>query len=129
MDRARDGASGQAIVEFALASMVFFLVVFGTVDFGRAVFMHAQLHSAVRDGARYAKLHPTETTAIKNKVIAGASAFDLAASSVTVSCPGGCSGSSAQVTVTANAPFRAITQDFLGIAPITMRASATAGTE
>jgi Flp pilus assembly protein TadG len=125
----RDGASGQAIVEFALASLAFFLVVFGTVDFGRAIFMYSQLHSAVRDGARYGKLHPTDSTAIKNTVVAGASAFDLTDSNVTVSCPGGCSGSSSQVTVTANAPFTAITQDFLGIAPITMSVSATAGTE
>ena len=45
-------ASGQATVEFGIASVVFFMIVFGTVDFGRSIFLNAQLHSAVRDAAR-----------------------------------------------------------------------------
>ena len=31
--------SGQAIVEFAFVSVAFFMIVFGTIDFGRAVYM------------------------------------------------------------------------------------------
>jgi Flp pilus assembly protein TadG len=125
----RQSASGQAIVEFAIASLAFFLMVFGTLDFGRSIYMYSQLHNAVRDGARYGKLYPTDSTTIMNKVIAGASSFNLTTSNVTVSCTGGCSSTSTQITVSASAQFTAITQGFLGISPITMNGSATAGPE
>jgi Flp pilus assembly protein TadG len=125
----RQTMAGQAIVEFAIASVAFFLIVFGTIDFGRAIYMYSQLHNAVREGARYGKLHPTDATTIKNKVIASASSFDLNTSNITVSCSGGCSSSSTQITVAASASFSAITQNFLGLAPITMNVSATVGTE
>jgi len=129
MPARRQSTSGQAIVEFAIASVAFFMIVFGTLDFGRAIYMYSQLHSAVREGARYGKLYPTDTTTIKNKVINSATAFDLGTSDVSVTCSGGCSSSSTEITVAASAPFSAITQDFLGISPITMSVSATAGTE
>jgi Flp pilus assembly protein TadG len=125
----RRSASGQAIVEFAIASVAFFLIVFGTLDFGRAIYMYSQLHNAVREGARYGKLYPADTSTIKSKVIAGANAFDLDTSDVTVTCTGGCTSSSTEITVEASAPFSAITQEFLGLSPITMSASATASTE
>jgi Flp pilus assembly protein TadG len=129
-DKGGEGsARGQAIVEFAIVSVAFFLMVFGTIDFGRAIYMYSQLHNAVREGARYGKLYPTATTTIKNKVIADATAFDLGTSDVTVSCAGSCTSTSTAITVAASASFSAITQEFLGIAPITMTASATDGTE
>jgi Flp pilus assembly protein TadG len=129
MGARRQSTSGQAIVEFAIASLAFFLIVFGTLDFGRSIYMYSQLHNAVRDGARYGKLYPTDSSTIKSKVIANATSFNLTTSDVAVSCPGGCSSSSSEITVTASAPFTAITQSFLGISPITMSVSATAGTE
>ena len=48
---------GQAIVEFAFASIIFLLIVFGTIDFGRAIFIAGDLHNAAREGARYGKVH------------------------------------------------------------------------
>jgi Flp pilus assembly protein TadG len=125
----RQSTSGQAIVEFAIASVAFFLMVFGTLDFGRAIYMYSQLHNAVREGARYGKLYPTDTTTIQNKVIDSASSFDLTTSDVTVSCSGTCSSTSTEITVAASAEFTAITQDFLGISPVTMNVSATVATE
>jgi Flp pilus assembly protein TadG len=126
----RDAPSGQAIVEFALVSLLFFSMIFGTIDFGRAIYLSNQLHNAVRDGARYGKLYPAETSTIKSTVVAKANGFSLTASNVTVTCvPSPCSASSTRVTVSASAPFTAITQTLLGISPITMKVSSSVNVE
>ncbi|MBN9011819.1 MAG: pilus assembly protein [Rhizobiales bacterium] len=119
-------ASGQSTVEFALCSLVFLMIVFGTIDFGRAIFTQAQLANAVREGARYAKVHPT--------------ALSTASSTVTTKGPGGttvtvmsCSPSpcatGSTVTVTATVGFSAFTQKLLGIGPITLSSTSKVGVE
>lgn len=45
---------GQAVVEFAVAAPLLFLMLWGMIDFGRAYFQYISLVNAVRDGARYA---------------------------------------------------------------------------
>lgn len=118
---------GQAIVEFAIAGTTFFLIVFGTIDFGRVVFMYAGLQNAVREGARYGQIHCTSTAPIiavvKNKSVG----LDLsAANAVTVTgVKANCAPPTDKITVNGRAPFRAVTQTFLGIAPITLKASST----
>ncbi|HEY7029710.1 MAG TPA: TadE/TadG family type IV pilus assembly protein [Thermomicrobiales bacterium] len=125
----REASSGQAIVEFAIVSVAFFMMVFGTIDFGRAVYMYSQLHNAVREGARYGKMNPADTDGIKTKVIDYASALDISDDNITVSCTGGCYAGCSDVTVSADTDFSAITQDLLGIGPITMSSSAKVTTE
>ncbi len=131
----RKEASGQAIVEFAIVSMAFFMMVFGTIDFGRAVYMYSQLHNAVQVGARVGKTDPVGHAAIQTKVIDVASSFDLSTGDVTVTCyksdgtvTDQCSTCS-KVQVDATAEFTAITQDFLGISPITLTALSRVATE
>ena len=131
----RNESSGQAIVEFAIVSIAFFLMVFGTIDFGRAIYMYSQLHNAVQDGARIGKTNPAGHSEIEAKVIDGASSFDLTTDDVTVTCytsngtlTDQCSTSS-KVQVEATAEFTAITQDFLGISPITLTATSRVATE
>ncbi|MER3486265.1 MAG: hypothetical protein C4345_10120, partial [Chloroflexota bacterium] len=58
----RQRREGQATVEFALVSLLFFAIVFGTVDFGRAIFLKSQLENAVRDAAREGKVGFTNGT-------------------------------------------------------------------
>lgn len=115
---------GQAVVEFAIAGIVFFLIVFGTVDFGRAIFMHSELTNAVREGARYAQVRPTQTAGIKDAVVNKSPGLGVTAADVSVSCfPAGCKPGGT-VRVTATMQFRAVTQSLLGIQPLTLRASA-----
>ena len=45
---------GAATVEFALVLPVFFIVVFGMIDFGRAMMMSQVVQNASREGARLA---------------------------------------------------------------------------
>ena len=48
---------GQALVEFVLVAPIFFFLVFGLIELGRAVYYIQILDSAARDGARYAIVH------------------------------------------------------------------------
>ena len=50
----RAGERGQALVEFALVSIVFFLLVFGIFDFARLFQSWVTVQHAAREGARYA---------------------------------------------------------------------------
>jgi hypothetical protein len=47
---------GQALVEFALVSPLFLLVVFSAIDIGRLLYAYTAISSAARDGARTASL-------------------------------------------------------------------------
>lgn len=113
---------GQAIVEFALASLVFLMIVFGTIDLGRAVFTAVTLHNAVREGARYGKVNPTQTGSIQSVVSNSVSKTGSSTSSVSVSCGGGCTSGNT-MTVSASISFQAITQNLLGISPFTLSSS------
>lgn len=119
---------GQGVVEFALASMVFLLIVFGTIDFGRAIFISAELHNAVREGTKVGRLDPTNTAAIKTAVVDHASGSGLTPGAVTVSCDGTCTTGN-KITVSASVEFQAVTQGFLGISPITLRSSSSVDIE
>src|SRR3989337_1406071 len=50
----RHGERGQSIVEFAFGSLVFFLLVFGIIDFSRFFQSWVTVQHAAREGARYA---------------------------------------------------------------------------
>ena len=53
----RHGQRGQATAEFALAATLALVLLFGTVDFGRAMFTYDNLGNLARLGARYAMVH------------------------------------------------------------------------
>src|SRR5512141_953817 len=57
----RKGEQGTTMAEFALISAVFFMIIFGIIEFGRLLYTHNALTDAARRGARYAVLHH-ETT-------------------------------------------------------------------
>src|SRR2546423_7214061 len=44
--------SGQSMVEFAVLAPVFFLLLLGTIDLGRAVYTYNAISNAAREGAR-----------------------------------------------------------------------------
>ena len=45
------------MAEFAIISVVFFMIIFGIIEFGRLFYTHNALTDAARRGARYAVLH------------------------------------------------------------------------
>jgi Flp pilus assembly protein TadG len=48
---------GQALVEFALASVIFFATVFGTLEFGLAIWRYNMVSNLAQEGARWASVH------------------------------------------------------------------------
>lgn len=118
---------GQALVEFALASLLFLVIVFGTLDLGRAIYQYAQVHNAVREGARVAKVKPTDTAAIKDRVLATSTGLGLSADSINVSGGGGKPGDMVRVTVTYR--FTLITGALLDVEVPPLDASAAVAIE
>ena len=53
----RERSRGQAMVEFALAVPILFVLFFGVIEMGRFVFYYETLNHAAREGARYAIVH------------------------------------------------------------------------
>ena len=45
---------GQSLVEFALVSPIFLLMLFGTIEMGRLMWVNHELTNATREGARWA---------------------------------------------------------------------------
>lgn len=60
---------GQSLVEFALVIPVVVFAITVFLDLGRAVFGYTSLSNAVREGTRYAIVHPLESPADINAVI------------------------------------------------------------
>jgi Flp pilus assembly protein TadG len=143
--RSNGASEGVAIVEFAIVSIVFLMIVFGTIDFGRAIYLKSQLTEATRDAAREVRARTangnacgdTIQSALNNRVRNWKSGDDnggcnpaenprpgLGSTTVTYSCSPSCA-SGGRLTVTAQLPFAAFTQQFLGISPITLRSTAS----
>ena len=53
---------GQALVETSLALIVLFIMIFGAIDAGRAVWNYNTLAQATREGTRYAIVHGANAT-------------------------------------------------------------------
>ncbi|MGH9943141.1 MAG: TadE/TadG family type IV pilus assembly protein [Pyrinomonadaceae bacterium] len=57
----QQGERGAYLVEFAVASLVFFLMLFGVMEFGRAIWAYNSMAHAAREGARYAIVRGSES--------------------------------------------------------------------
>jgi Flp pilus assembly protein TadG len=62
MSVARRGERGQTLVEFAISSAVFFMIIFGIMQFGLAVWNYNMLSSLAQDGARWASVRGATAT-------------------------------------------------------------------
>lgn len=139
--RSRRGEHGQALVEFSLVSIVFFLLIFGMVDVGRAVWNYNTLAQATREGARYAIVHgsdsadpsgpggdhytaPDTDVMITQQVEKFGGGLNPSQLTVQSEWPDGSNISGSHVTVTSEYEFQPIF-DFLGLASFTMTSSST----
>ena len=64
----RKNRRGAAVVEFALVVPVFILLVFGMVEFGRAVMVQQVLVNASREGARLAVLDGSTVAEVESRI-------------------------------------------------------------
>jgi hypothetical protein len=67
----RKSESGAAVAEFAVASLFFFTLLIGIIEFGRLLYTHSALTDAARRGARYASLHSENAACVRKIVIYG----------------------------------------------------------
>jgi Flp pilus assembly protein TadG len=101
--RKRRGAS---VVEFAIVAPVFFLLVFGMIEYGRMVMVQQVLTNATREGARRAVLDGATTDDIEDVVEEYLTNSSIDGGTVTVSPdPPSSAGSGDPVTVTVSIGF------------------------
>lgn len=97
---------GSALIEGALSLTVFLMIIFGIMEFGRAVFAYNFVSSAARTASRYAMVrgsssgHPATTSDISNFVSNQAIGLDRSAVTVTTTwTPDNSPGSTVKVAV------------------------------
>lgn len=67
---------GATVAEFAIVASVFFMMIFGIIEFGRLLYTHNALTDAARRGTRYAALHHQSATCVKNVTVYGETHID-----------------------------------------------------
>ncbi|HEX5503088.1 MAG TPA: TadE/TadG family type IV pilus assembly protein [Thermomicrobiales bacterium] len=77
---------GQSVVEFAFASIVILLLIFGTIDLGRAVFTRVMVANAVREAGRYAMISPGDSSGILAAAQQRSPTLGLTSANITVTC-------------------------------------------
>jgi Flp pilus assembly protein TadG len=103
--KARD--RGSVAVEFALVVPALLLIVFGLIDFGRALNAQISLTGAAQAGARYAAFG-NSNAAVANEVAAAAPSLSGVTVTVVQSCPVG-AGPTANAQVEVSYKFSFIT--------------------
>ena len=103
-----------AAVEFAVVAPLFFLLIFGMIEFGRMVMVQQVITNASREGARLAVLDSTTTAEVETAVItyltdADASIRGVGPDDVDVNPdPPSSAGYGDPVTVTVSVPFNQV---------------------
>ena len=111
---------GATAVEFALLVPLLLLLVFGIIDFGRALNAQITITQAAREGARLASVGQP-ASAVQARTVGAATGLGLAAGNVVVSggsgavsgsaqaCPAGSAAQGLNATVTVTYTFRFVT--------------------
>lgn len=72
MKDSRHEERGSTMAEFAIIAVIFFMIIFGIIEFGRLFYTHNALTDAARRGARYAALHKeVDVDCVRNVVLYG----------------------------------------------------------
>ncbi|WP_345093297.1 TadE/TadG family type IV pilus assembly protein [Bremerella cremea] len=100
--------SGAAVVEFAIVAPLFFLLIFGMIEYGRMVMVQQVITNASREGARRAVLDGATTAEVVSAVngFLDSAAVDSSGAQVTLSPdPPENAGFGGAVSVTVRIPF------------------------
>jgi Flp pilus assembly protein TadG len=105
----RRNRRGAAVVEFAVVSPVFFLLVFGMIEYGRMVMVQQLLTNAAREGARVGVLDNSSSTDVTNAVKSYLTAAKINNPTITCNPSAPSSATYGQpVTVTVTVPFNQV---------------------
>jgi Flp pilus assembly protein TadG len=103
--RRRGGDRGAAAVEFAIVFPVLMLIVFGIIDFGRALNDQITLTQAAREGARLEALGESNVAQSTQSAAGGLSPVTV---TITSTCPAG-AGPTANAVVNVSYSFSFVT--------------------
>jgi Flp pilus assembly protein TadG len=100
---------GAAVVEFAIVAPLFFLLVFGMIEFGRVIMVKQIITNASREGARVAVLDQTTHQEVVDKVNTYLDSAKIHNAQVTTNpYEPSTAGYDQPVTVTVSVPFSSI---------------------
>ena len=99
---------GAAAVEFALVAPVFFVLLFGMIEYGRAVMVEQIITNAAREGARVAIISGATTTSVTTAVNTYLSGAGISGATPSVSPNPSTASSGATVTVTVSVPYTSV---------------------
>jgi Flp pilus assembly protein TadG len=138
------GDHGSALVEFSLVLPFLAVVVFGTIDVGRAFALRSRLTNMAREGAFYAQYHPDDVTGCSpSSITSAALAEDTGVTGATVTVTnattgatvtnacGGTTGGGVRIRVQVSEPMNIITPLIGGITgnPVTVSSSSEVVTQ
>ena len=123
--RRQEGRRGQSLVEFGLILPIFLLIVFGIIDFGRAVFAYSTLNNAAREAGRVAVVDQV-TAHITDEAIKQAYALDVAAGDISLDwrssfnpdTPNSCAGFVGSSNVVTCTLIITVNHEFIAATPI-----------
>jgi Flp pilus assembly protein TadG len=118
---------GQSLVEWALILPALLLVLMVIIDLGRVTYTYSALFNSVREGARYAIIHPTDTTGINATIRHMAVGLDPALITIVTTQP-----TTRTIQILATYRFAVVTpfaSTFLGSNTVTLRTQTTMRTE
>ncbi len=124
----RRGERGETLLEFAFASVIFFLVVFGTLEFGHAIWQYNLVSDLAQEGARWASVRGSTSsspaTAADVQTFVRSRAYGLTVTVTTAPVPSSMSGNGTNtVAVTVQQNF-ALAVPFLSASTIPMSSTA-----
>jgi Flp pilus assembly protein TadG len=100
---------GAAAVEFAIVAPVFFLLVFGMIEYGRMVMVQQVITNAAREGARVGVLDGATTANVTTAVSTYLTSAKITGATTAVSpSPPSSAGYGQPVTVTISVPFNSV---------------------
>jgi Flp pilus assembly protein TadG len=123
----RGGERGSSVVELALALPILVLLVFGSLDLGRAVYIRTSLANAARDAARFGSIDPQNTSCIEAAARRNISLTSLGAGDVSVTRPSTIDLGQ-PITVSVQSVYRPLSPliaNVVGATRLTLRAAAT----
>lgn len=112
---------GQALVEFALVSIILFTILIGIADMARLYFTYSSMSNAAREGTRHATVNPNDIDGIKAKAESLLVIFGTDPE-VEVSFPDGSRAEAARVRVKVTCDFGLLV---LPVPPFEMSADST----
>jgi Flp pilus assembly protein TadG len=63
----RRGERGETLIEFAFASVIFFMLIFGIIQFGIVIWNYNLVSNLAQEGARYAAVHGAGSGALQDE--------------------------------------------------------------